>query len=177
MLLSFHGRQELYFIQLRIPSSWQSSGTEHPRDLSEEVQVLCCLGTWPGPPPLGLSVPLAPWRLWVVFCCVFKVLILAGDFLRDSLLVAMLHSMRFLSVAKMVSFFFSCPWNGTGPRRSSIANTHIFVDYNKQGRGLAGISLSLPRGSPSVLFHWLLPQKKSLTFSLLNSGLNVYSNW
>lgn len=76
-------------------------------------------------------------------------------------MVAMLHSVRFLSVAQWSHFFFFCLWNGTGPRRSSIATTHISVDYNKQGRSLAGISLSLPRGSPPVLFHWLLPQKES----------------
>lgn len=74
----------------------------------------------------------------------------------------------------MVTFFISL-WNAARTQRSSIATTRIFVDRSRQGRNLAGASLSLSRVIPPVLFHHLLPLKGPRFLTVPHSSLNARS--
>lgn len=74
----------------------------------------------------------------------------------------------------MVTFFLSASGTQQG-LRSSTATTRIFVDHSRQGRNLAGASLSLSRVIPPVLFHHLLPLKGPPFLTVPHSSLNVYS--
>ena len=74
----------------------------------------------------------------------------------------------------MVTFFISL-WNAARTQRSSTATTRIFVDRSRQGRNLAGASLSLSRVIPPVLFHQLLPLKGPQFLTVPHSSLNIYS--
>lgn len=49
------------------------------------------------------------------------------------------------------------------------------MDHSRQGRNLAGASLSLSRVTPPVLFHHLLPPKGPQFLTVPHSSLNVYS--
>lgn len=74
----------------------------------------------------------------------------------------------------MVTFFISL-WNAARTQRSSIATTRIFADRSRQGRNLAGASLSLSRVIPPVLFHHLLPLKGPRFLTVPHSSLNAHS--
>lgn len=74
----------------------------------------------------------------------------------------------------MVTFFISL-WNAARTQRRSTAATRIFVDRSRQGRNLAGASLSLSRVIPPVLFHQLLPLKGPQFLTVPHSSLNIYS--
>lgn len=74
----------------------------------------------------------------------------------------------------MVTFFISL-WNAARTQRSSTATTRIFVDRSRQGRNLAGASLSLSRVIPPVLFHQLLPLKGPQFLTVPHSSLSIYS--
>lgn len=81
---------------------------------------------------------------------------------------------RVTFVAKWSHFFISL-WNAARTQRSSIATTRIFVDRSRQGRNLAGASLSLSRVIPPVLFHHLLPLKGRWFLTVPHSSLNAHS--
>ena len=74
----------------------------------------------------------------------------------------------------MVTFFISL-WNAARTQRSSVATTCIFVDRSRQGRNLAGASLSLSRVIPPVLFNHLLPLKGPWFLTVPHSSLNAHS--
>lgn len=146
--------------------------------MNEKVHVLWRWGIWPRAPLLCLEcflLSLAPQHVWTVFwllgCFVFKVLIVAGWFPWDSLLVATLHSVRFLSTVKC-SHFLSASGMEWGLREAQL-QPHIYLWTIMSREGVWQESPYLCPESALLSCFTGCFLKKNLTFSLLNSSLNV----